>query len=469
MSIPNPIKMAPLPCMLLIAVVMAAACGGTADPDPTPAPRAATATPFPTATPAATAVTAAVELEPVSERETGLASVEVDDVGVDVVDVPVIPEVIPPSEPLIAPSEVAEELRIIWETWAILTRDHVDRADLDPSLLSEGAIRGMLSALGDPHTNYVSPAAFATDANDTFMGEFEGIGAHVSTNRNGVLVIVAPIPGGPAEEAGILPGDQILAVDGESIEGLSVLEAVSIIRGPKGTTVTLLVKHLGAIDPVEIQIVRGVIPLASVLVRSQPDDRFLHIRVTNFYPSTASELRDAIRKGLDRGAEGLVLDVRDNPGGLLGSVIDIAGLFLRDGLILYQIDGAGERTDWRVNRPGEFADLPMVMLANAFSASASEVLAGALQDHRRAKIIGEPTFGKANVNILRPLQNGGGLYVTTSRWYTPEGQKIQDQGITPDVEVTAPDPRDRDVKQLERALEELERLVPARASAGAGA
>lgn len=432
-------RMTPLPCIHLLAVLFGAALlmGAIACGDP--------------AGPNGTAVT-----------------VDDDKIRVTDLDDTAFPEVIPPSEPLVAPSEVAEELRIIWETWAILTRDHVDRANLDPSMISEGAIRGMLVALGDPHTNYVSPETFAVDSNDTFQGEFEGIGAHVSTNRNGVLVIVAPIAGGPAEAAGIRPGDQILAVNGQSIEGLSLLEAVAIIRGPKGTVVTLLVKHLGALDPVEVEIVRGVIPLTSVLVRSQPEDRFLHVRLTNFYPETANELSEAIRGALADGAEGLVLDVRDNPGGLLSSVIQIAELFLEEGLVLYQIDGAGERTNWSVRSPGEFTELPMVILANGFSASASEVLVGALQDHGRAPVIGEPTFGKASVNILRPLSNGGGIFVTTSRWYTPLGRQIQDEGVVPDIEVTAADPRDRDVVQLERALDELERLVSAGAAASAG-
>ncbi len=376
------------------------------------------------------------------------------------------PEIIPLDDPLEAPSEVPEELRIIWEAWAILTRDHVDRADLDPSAISEGAIRGMLAALGDPHTNYVPPETFAVDSNDIFEGEFEGIGAHVSSNRNGVIVIVAPIAGGPAEAAGIRPGDQILSVNGESIEGLSVLEAVTLIRGPKGTVVTLEVKHLGALDPVIIEIIRGVIPLTSVLVRSQPGDKFLHVRLTNFYPDTAQELDDAIKKAVSVGAEGLVLDVRDNPGGLLSSVVDIAELFLEKGLVLYQVDGAGKRTNWNIRSPGDFAELPMVILANGFSASASEVLVGALQDHERAQLIGEATFGKGSVNILRPLSNGGGMFITTSRWYTPLGRLIQDVGLEPDIEVMATDPRDRDVLQLERALEELERLVATPASAG---
>ncbi|MBM3944964.1 MAG: S41 family peptidase [SAR202 cluster bacterium] len=364
-------------------------------------------------------------------------------------------QVIPPDQPLIAPSEVPEELRIVWETWAFLTRDYIDRADLDPSELSEAAVRGMLAALGDPHTGYVGPETFAVDANDVFEGEFEGIGAHVETNRAGKLIVVSPIAGSPAEAAGIRAGDIILAVNGVSIEGLSTLEAVAIIRGPKGTPVRLLVQHLGAVDPIELEIIRGTIPLESVIVRSQAGDAIIHIRLTNFYPETAQQMVDAVRKAVDEGARGLILDVRGNPGGLLDSVIDVASQFLDGGIVLYQIDGGGNRTNHNVRTNGQLKTIPMVVLVNQGSASASEVLTGALQDRGRATVVGATTYGKGSVNILRPLSNGGGVWISRSRWYTPNGNLIQGVGIEPDIKVTAVDPRDADVRQLERAYEVL--------------
>jgi len=369
------------------------------------------------------------------------------------------------GEPIDAPSDVAKELKIIWETWAILTKDHVDRAELDPKIMSETAIRGMLMALGDPHTNYVPPEAFAIDSNDIFQGEFEGIGAHVSMNRNGVLIIVAPIQGSPAEKAGIRPGDQILAVDGTSLEGYTVLQAVSLIRGPKGSTVKLLIKHLGALDPIEIEIVRGTIPLVSVLVRSLPEDPVAHLRITNFHDNTASELTSALDKAIANGADGLILDVRDNPGGTLQSVIDITSRFLdKNMLIAYQVDASQKRTDWNVKEDGEYSNIPMVVLSNSFSASASEVLIGALQDNNRAKIIGDVSFGKGSVNMLRPLSNGGGIFVTTSRWFTPSGKMIQGVGIKPDIEITSTDPTDADILQLEAALKEIQKLIQEKAA-----
>ncbi len=375
-----------------------------------------------------------------------------------------LPQVVPPEQPLEAPSEVPEELKAIWEAWAYLTRDHVDRSKLDPKVFTEAAIQGMLEALDDPHTSYLGPEAFAID-NEDLQGRFEGIGAEVSTRRDGKLIVVAPIPGSPAEAAGIRPGDVILEVNGESLEGVSLLEAVKRIRGPRGTSVRLLIQHLGSVDPVLVEVQRGVIPLVSVRLRSDPGEKLAHIRLTSFYADTPQKLAETIKQAVDSGAQGIILDVRDNPGGLLNSVVEVASLFLKDGLVVYEVDGSGRRTNWSVRQvegASVARDLPMVVLVNEFSASASEVLVGALQDYERATVIGATTFGKGSVNILRPLSNGGGLYITYARWYTPEGRLIEGQGITPDVLVTARDPRDADVMQLEKAREVLQSLIDSR-------
>ena len=369
------------------------------------------------------------------------------------------PVVTPPDRQLEIPADVPEELKIIWEVWSHLGNDYVDRSQLDAEQFSVEAIRGMLRVLQDRQTSYVPPEVLAGDFQDVFTGRFEGIGAFVETNRAGKLVIVSPIEGGPAALAGIKPGDIILEVDGESIEGLATLEAVAKIRGPKGSTVRLLVKHLGALDPVEISVQRGVIPLTSVVLRSQPGDKFAHVRVTNFYPATAEQLLDTVGKAIDAGAEGLILDLRNNPGGPLDATVDVASEFLTDGLVLYDINGDGHRRDWEVREGGALRDIPMVVLINENSASASEVLAGALQDHDRALLIGTNSFGKGSVNILRPLSNGGGLYITVGHWFTPSGRLIQKDGIEPDIEVVDRDRRDADVAQLRRAIEELEQIT----------
>ena len=369
-------------------------------------------------------------------------------------------EVVPLDEPLEAPSEVPEELQAIWDVWAILTREHVDRSELDPEAFTEAAIRGMLNALGDPHTNYVRPEAFEIESGD-LQGKFEGIGANVSMRLDGKLQIVAPIRGSPAEAAGLRPADVILEVDGVSIVGLSLLEAVARIRGPRGTTVDLLVQHLGSLDPEHIFVVRDVIPLESVLLRSEPGDRIAHIRITSFYADTSQNLAASVREAIDTGAEALILDVRDNPGGLLQSVVDVTSQFLDEGLVLYEVDGAGSRTNWNVRDTGETIDVPMVVLTNEFSASASEIVAGALQDHGRATVVGATTFGKGSVNVLRRLSNDGGLYVTFARWFTPLGRPIEGEGVIPDIEVAARDRQEAETMQLEKAIDILESQLAA--------
>ena len=371
-------------------------------------------------------------------------------------DAPLLPELIPQDMPLEVPEGVPEELAVVWQVWSMLAAEHVDRATFDPELFTEASIRGMLIALDDPHTNYVSPDVFGIE-NQDIRGRFEGIGAHVSMNADGRLVVVAPIADSPAEKAGIRPGDIIFEVDGENIVGISLIEAVSKIRGPRGSVVSLLVQHVGSPEKVVIEVERGVIPLQSVVLRSEIGHPIAHIRLTNFYEDTADKLAATIRETMEAGSEGIVLDVRDNPGGLLGSVVDVTSLFLEDGIVLYEVDGEGNRKDWVDRRNDDVLErVPVVILANQFSASASEILVGALQDHDRATVVGKKTFGKGSVNILRQLDNGGGLFLTFARWYTPDGRIIDRNGLEPDIEVKHGDAQQEDIKQLEKAIETLE-------------
>ena len=378
----------------------------------------------------------------------------------------ILPTAIPAPGNLQIPQGVPEELATVWEVWSLLTEQHVDRRDFDSSDFDEAAIRGLIRGLGDQHTGYVPPEAFEIENQDLY-GSFEGIGARVEMRPDGKLLIVAPIEGGPAEAAGLKPGDLVLEVNGENIVGLSLLEAVNKIRGPKGSEVRLLVKHLTEASEVEIVVVRDTIPLDSVYVRSRPEDRFAHIRLTTFYAKTASELAEAIREAQNNGAEGLILDVRNNPGGLLSSVIEVTSMFLEDdSLILYELDGEGERDDHMARNAGEFADIPLVLLANESSASASEIVVGALQDHERAEVVGSTTFGKGSVNILRRLTNGGGLYLTIAKWYTPNGRLIEGNGVEPNYEVTSRDSQKADTSQFEKAIEVMEELVDGGRSGG---
>ena len=348
------------------------------------------------------------------------------------------------------------EFERLAEVWELLQREHIDGADLDGQALSDGAIRGMLQALDDPYAAYLTPKQFRLQSQD-IKGFFEGIGAEVGL-RDGRITIIAPIPETPAEEAGIRPGDVILEIEGETTQGISLLEAVHKIRGENGTTVELLVLHLNSSEPVTIVITRGVIPLTSVRLLMQVG-RIGHLRLSGFTGTTEDDLKEALERFERSRGAGLVLDLRNNPGGLVSSVIDVASQFLEGGrLVLFQIDAEGRRRDWKTSSGGKGVDIPMVVLVNAFSASASEVLSGAIIDHDRATVIGTTTFGKGSVNNLWPLDDGSGINFTVARWFTPNGILIEGEGITPDVVVEVPEGETEDI-QLDQAIELLKELI----------
>lgn len=338
------------------------------------------------------------------------------------------------------PDVVPEDLEIIWETYNLLIREYVDKEKVDPEILSEAAVQAMLDALGDRYTSYISSQTFDIEQ-QSFRGNFEGIGANVEMSADGSYVIIsAPLDGSPAEEAGIRPGDKILAVDGEDARGWSVIDAVNKIRGERGTEVVLTVEHVGTATPVDITIVRDTIEQPSVRAwMLDPDDGpYGVLDINQFTAETPGEVREGVQQLLDEGAPGIIIDLRGNPGGLLTSTVQVASEFLTEGLVTYEIDSRGDRDDWAVEKGGKFPDVPLVVLVNGFSASGSEVLTGALQDHGRAVVIGTPTFGKGSVNLLRRLSNGGGVYLTIAHWFTPNGRLIEEEGLQPDVVVEAP-------------------------------
>ena len=350
-----------------------------------------------------------------------------------------------------------EEFNKLFEVWATLKLNHLNGESLDPDILSEGAIRGMLEALNDPYASYLSPQLRAMEAQD-FKGFFEGIGAEVTVN-DGQITVVAPLPDTPADGAGVLPGDIILEIDGESTEGITLLEAVSKIRGPRGEPVELVVLHKTGGEPVHLTIIRDVVKVTSVKLRMLVG-RIAHLRITSFSETTHQEVATALEKVKDFDARGIILDVRNNPGGLLSAVVVVTSHFIDDGLVLYEVGGQGKRRDWPVRSGGLATDIPLVLLMNEFSASGSEVLAGALMDNQRATVIGVNTFGKGSVNTLRQLSDGSGLYFTIARWYTPNGTLIEGEGLEPDIVVTQPEDGTEDL-QLDKAIEVLEAKVSA--------
>lgn len=328
---------------------------------------------------------------------------------------------------------ISDELRIIWEAYEILSEEYIDKENLKPEYLAEEAIKGMLNSLNDPYTSYVPPETFKIDQ-ESFMGHFGGIGANVenSPDNNGIL-ITKPLPNTPAEAAGIKPGDRIIQIDGEDSTKMTLNEAVNKIRGKIGTPVKLTIKRIGVENELDITIIRDTIDTPSVDSYEVPDTDFIRIIISQFTATTHDEIIKIIDEYTTKNINGFIIDLRGNPGGLLGATVDVASLFIDDGIITYEITSDGNREDWKVRKTKDYKSIPIVTLVDRYSASGSEVLAGALQDHKRSVIIGEKTFGKGSVNMMSSLSNEGGIYVTIGRWYTPDGRQIEGEGITPDV------------------------------------
>lgn len=321
-------------------------------------------------------------------------------------------------------------LGVLEQVWGIIWNDYVDRDKLDASVLSQGAIEGLVEALDDPYSSYLSPETFELSMGG-IEGRFEGIGAYVGM-RDDKITIIAPITGSPAEEAGIRAGDIILEVEGQPVDDMTLNEVVLLIRGPKGTAVEILVQHMDETEPVKLSIVRDEIKLSSVYYELMEDIAYIHI--SNFSERTNEELTTVFEEIDADSAKGIVLDLRSNPGGLLESVVDVTSRFIDDGYVLFSEDNKGNRTSYAVTDSGEKTDLPMAILTDNFTASASEVLSGALQDYERSVVIGTVTYGKGSVNTLHTLKDGSGIYITTHRWLTPNGRMIEGKGITPDYE-----------------------------------
>jgi carboxyl-terminal processing protease len=297
----------------------------------------------------------------------------------------------------------------------------------------QGAIRGMLDSLGDFHTGYMSPAEY-TIALTSQSGELEGIGALVEAAGD-YLRIVSPMPGSPAESAGILPGDLIIKVDGLDVAGLGEAEIISLVRGPAGTTVHLTVQRDEHTDPLDFDIVRARITIPSVEGRML-DGNVGYVKINNFGETTTRELKDQLRSLLSQQPAGLVLDLRGNPGGYLDTAIEVVSQFIGEGVVMRERSGDGSEKTYQAIRGGLATDVPLVVLIDKGSASASEIVAGAVQDLARGTLVGETTYGKGSVqNWHRLLGDNGAVRVTIARWYTPNGRSIHKLGITPDVTI----------------------------------
>lgn len=336
------------------------------------------------------------------------------------------------------------------QVWDSINDRYVDKP-ADPESLFYGALKGLVAGLRDPYSRFLDPAETA-EFNKELSGSFEGIGAEIGI-KNNQLTVIAPLPASPAEQAGLRASDRILAIDGTDTTLMSLEVAVSRIRGERGTPVALTVISDEDREPRDIIIVRDEITVQSISWRML-DDAIAYIEINHFNADTDSKFRTLAQDIILQNPRGLIVDVRNNPGGYLDSVIDIAGAFL-DGNRNVVIEASGDqRKEYPASSNTLFSSVPMVVLVNGGSASASEILAGALQDYHRATIIGEQTFGKGSVQDYEQFGDGSSLKLTVSKWFTPLGNSIDEQGITPDEVIDLTDDdynNDRD-PQLERAV-----------------
>jgi carboxyl-terminal processing protease len=328
-----------------------------------------------------------------------------------------------------------EQLKLFTDVLAIIQNQYVD--ETEPKEVIYGAVRGMLRAL-DPHSSFMDPESYREMQVET-SGSFGGLGIEI-TIRDDQLTVVAPIEGTPAWRAGIQPGDRIVKIEGLATKDMSLPDAVKRMRGPKGTKITITVAREGLKEPIDVGLVREVIQVQSVKAQ-ELEPGIGYIRVRQFQERTAPDLVAAVEKFEKTGRlGGLIVDVRSNPGGLLSAAVEVSEEFLGDGKLIVYTEGRVRNQNMRFTAHAKRAitDVPLVVLVNQGSASASEIVAGAIQDHGRGVVIGQQTFGKGSVQTIIPLADGSGLRLTTARYFTPKGRSIHGKGITPDIVIEPP-------------------------------
>lgn len=331
-------------------------------------------------------------------------------------------------------TETYEELKTFSEVLTQVQKSYVDETKAKD--LVQGAIRGMLSTL-DPHSAYMTPEMYKEMQVET-KGEFGGVGIQIGVKENR-LAVIAPIEGTPAYRAGVKSGDFITKVNDETTKDLTLMDAVQKMRGPKGSKVNLTIQREGTPDPLQFTLVRDTIKIESV--KSKVLDNIGYVRLTQFQESTGRDLSKVLKQFKEQKLQSTILDLRNNPGGLLTASVEVSEQFLPGGkLVVYTKGRESKKDEWIAKGKDQMDDSPMIILINEGSASASEIVAGALQDYGRAVIVGTTSFGKGSVQTILPLGDGSGLRLTTAKYYTPKGRSIQSTGITPDIVVKLPAP-----------------------------
>jgi carboxyl-terminal processing protease len=344
-----------------------------------------------------------------------------------------------------------EKLKVFTEILSLIQANYVD--DVNSKELMYGAVKGMLETL-DPHSSFMPPEAFREMQVET-QGIFGGLGIEI-TVKDRLLTVVAPIEGTPADKAGIQPGDRIVKIEGQVTKDLTLMDAVRKLRGPKGSKVTISILREGRAEPFDVTLVREVIEVHSVRQKDLGDGIY-YVRIASFQERTTKDLERALDQAKKSGTNALILDLRNDPGGLLNQAVAVSDLFLDKGQLIVYTRGRLKDQDLRftAEHAGGLPKLPMVVLVNGGSASASEIVAGALQDWKRAVILGTKTFGKGSVQTVIPLSDGSGLRLTTAKYFTPKGRSIHGSGITPDIVVEIPKPEPKALTPAEQQAREL--------------
>ena len=371
------------------------------------------------------------------------------------------------------PQNITVDFKLFWDTWNLVSRSYWNKKAIDPSKMFYGAIQGMVAAIGDPYTVFLPPQQQKNSKED-LGGSFNGVGIELGFNEakppaGGIkdkrLVVIAPLDGTPAKVAGIKPLDMIIKIDGQDATNMNLLDAVNLIRGPKGTGVTLTIFREGETNTRDIKLIRDTIIVKSVQLdfkNTKSGKKIAVIRLTRFGERTQDEWNDAVSQVLAAGPAGVLLDVRNNPGGFLEGAVFVLSEFLDGGDVVLQENSQGQRSSYKVDRVGKLLKLPLAVLINKGSASASEIVAGALQDRKRATLVGEQSFGKGTIQNAEDLASGTGIHITVARWLTPLGRWVNDtNGLDPDVKVEIPKSVDNQPgdatadMQQEKALEIL--------------
>ncbi|MBI4779535.1 S41 family peptidase [Candidatus Falkowbacteria bacterium] len=348
------------------------------------------------------------------------------------------------------------DFNLFWNVWDELKDKYVDKDKLDDKKMFYGALRGLVESIGDPYTVFMEPK-IAKEFSDDLAGTFEGIGAEIG-KRDNIITIIAPLADMPAEKAGLQAGDQIYAINGESTAGLAIDEAVNKIRGPKDTEVVLTIFRKGFENAKDFKIIRQPIVVKSVRTK-MGDDKIFVITITNFNDDTSELFKKAAAEALEKNPKGIILDLRNNPGGYLETAIDVASEWIDEGVVVTEQFSPEKKNEYLHRGRARLKDFPTVVLVNQGSASASEIVSGALKDNGKATIVGMKTFGKGSVQALQDLKDGSSVKITVAKWLTPKGYNINHEGIVPDVEVdlTLEDYNKNIDPQMDKAVEILDK------------